>query len=45
MPKKQPKVPASEQLDNLLRAFALRRLQKGSPPTAKAKKPKRDKKR
>jgi len=44
MRKKHPKTTTAERLEHLLRAFALQRLQRGSPPTAKPK-AKRSKKR
>lgn len=43
MPKKRSKAPATDRFDDLLRAFALRRLQGGSPTIAKPTKSKRGK--
>jgi hypothetical protein len=45
MGKKRPKTSASAQLDELLKTYALRRLEHGSPNAPKPKKVKRSKKR
>jgi hypothetical protein len=45
MGKKRPQTSASAQLDKLLKTYALRRLEHGSPNAPKPKKVKRSKKR
>ncbi|HEY7548788.1 MAG TPA: hypothetical protein VH913_04625 [Hyphomicrobiaceae bacterium] len=45
MGKKRPKTNAGAQLDELLKTYALRRLEHGSPSAPKPKKVKRSKKR